>query len=942
MGGSAATVNRNTPAVAVVDSRGSAICEIAYHRYPGKPEAAEARITRHDFDCRGVLVHSADPRLGKAGLANFTYQTDLAGHVLRTRSVDAGTSITLNDAASRPLISVNSIHTFDEDTEDFSQAVTQTWQYEGQSLPGRPLAVAEGVTGQPARVTERFVYASSTAANTNLNLVGQCIRHYDPAGLVAIGSVELTGAVLSTTRQLLKDAENPALQADWQGDDADAWNSLLAADSYTSLCTADATGSPHFTCDAAGHKQRLAYDLAGVLRASWLTVNGGSEQPIVTALTYSAMGQKLDELHGNGVVSRYRYDPQTQRLTGIRNERPAGHASGAKVLQDLHYQYDPVGNVLNVKNTAQPTTLFRNQKVAPQSTYVYDSLYQLASATGRQMAGDESANFTRYSRAYNYDNAGNLLQIRHSTADTANSSTTNITVSDRSNRAVQSTLAATPAEVEALFAAGGNQKQLQPGQMLAWTPRIELRSVTPVVRDGAPDDFESYRYDANRQRVLKTSAQQANGSLITKRALYLPGLELNTTRIGGRNREDLQVICSGQAGKAQVRVLHWENGKPLNVRNDQQRYSYCDLIGSSGLEMDAEGKIISLEEYFPYGATAVWATQSAIEVSYKTVRYSGQEQDETGLYYYGHRYYQPSLGRWLSADPAKTIDGLNMFCMVRNNPCSNIDVQGLMIQSVLGQLRTPNTPRITAQGLSQFEPHEKMQVEWALASVMEALIKVTEPGQPLFAAEMNTFFGPDYRQHRTDIIQSWEATKKVLIEYATTPTGHRKFHRASEGNSDTMAQVRKGDFEGNILILDEFFNPSGSTESQAATLIHEASHIKRAAGIKAIGVSTQDYFYLNDSDPSASSFRIVHEGKLRKKEVTDPAGLFNEVSDMHQFKIIRADAQSMHYTHRGTLNYLTLDGAVSKFNTTPLLRARVASKNADSLSYSVLKMASRM
>lgn len=555
-------------------------------------------------------------------MSNFTYQTDLAEHVLRTLGVDAGASIMLNDTAMRPLVSVNSIVTCTEGTEDFSQAVTQSWQYEVAPLLGRPLSLAEGVAGATGRVTERFVYASSTPANASLNLVGQCISHYDPAGLVAIAQMALTGAVLSTTRQLLKDAEKPDVLADWQGAGAGAWDGLLDTDSYTSLSSADATGNPHTTIDAAGNMQRLAYDQTGMVRASWLTVNGGQEQPIVTALAYSAMGQKLDEVHGNGVVSCYRFAPHSQRLTGIRNERPTGHASGAKVLQDLHYRYDAVGNVVDVNNTAQPTTLFRNQKVAPQSTYVYDSLYQLASASGRQIAGDGSINFTRYSRTYAYDDAGNLLQIRHSTADTANSSTTDITVSDRSNRAVLSTLAATPAEVDALFAAGGNQKQLQPGQMLAWTARTELRSVTPVVRDGAPDDIESYRYDVNHQRVLKVSAQQTSGSLQSKQVLYLPGLELRTTRSGGEESVKLQCICVGDVGRAQVRLLNWVKGRPSTIDNKQLRYHYDDQIGSWALEVDESGKIISLEEYYPYGETAVWAPQRLVEAHFRTARYS--------------------------------------------------------------------------------------------------------------------------------------------------------------------------------------------------------------------------------------------------------------------------------------------------------------------------------
>ncbi|SUB98548.1 Uncharacterized conserved protein [Proteus penneri] len=46
------------------------------------------------------------------------------------------------------------------------------------------------------------------------------------------------------------------------------------------------------------------------------------------------------------------------------------------------------------------------------------------------------------------------------------------------------------------------------------------------------------------------------------------------------------------------------------------------------------------------------------------------------MYYYGYRYYQPWIGRWLSADPAGTIDGLNLYRMVRNNPVTLHDPDG--------------------------------------------------------------------------------------------------------------------------------------------------------------------------------------------------------------------------------------------------------------------------
>ncbi|MDE9517448.1 RHS repeat-associated core domain-containing protein [Xenorhabdus bovienii] len=113
------------------------------------------------------------------------------------------------------------------------------------------------------------------------------------------------------------------------------------------------------------------------------------------------------------------------------------------------------------------------------------------------------------------------------------------------------------------------------------------------------------------------------------------------------------------------------------MSNNQIRYSYDNLLGSSQLELDNEGQVISQEEYYLFGGTSIWAARNQTEANYKTIRYSGKERDETGLYYYGYRYYQPWAGRWLSADPAGTVDGLNLYRMVRNNPVTLTDNDGL-------------------------------------------------------------------------------------------------------------------------------------------------------------------------------------------------------------------------------------------------------------------------
>jgi hypothetical protein len=53
-------------------------------------------------------------------------------------------------------------------------------------------------------------------------------------------------------------------------------------------------------------------------------------------------------------------------------------------LQNLHYTYDPVGNIIRVRDAAQQRIFFENKYVDPSSDYTYDASYRLIEATGRE------------------------------------------------------------------------------------------------------------------------------------------------------------------------------------------------------------------------------------------------------------------------------------------------------------------------------------------------------------------------------------------------------------------------------------------------------------------------------------------------------------------------------------------------------------------------------
>nr|WP_255701914.1 RHS repeat-associated core domain-containing protein [Bordetella sp. LUAb4] len=251
-----------------------------------------------------------------------------------------------------------------------------------------------------------------------------------------------------------------------------------------------------------------------------------------------------------------------------------------------------------------------------------------------------------------------------------------------------------------------------------WTAFHQLYCVVTTYRppasgsgDWSDSDREQYAYDGSGHRVRKYAGSVANGNWNYVDTRYLPGLELRGNTASGEN---LAVIVLDDG----ARVLNWAGGagKPSDIPNLQLRYQYSDRQGSCQIETDKDGNVITQEEYYPYGGTAVLASRSNSEVKYKYIRYCGKERDATGLFYYGLRYYQPWIGRWINPDPAGTVNGQNLYRMVRNNPVSLQDRAGLMGDTpdpTQGQARAtaPKPPRLPQSPSYETPRHPEIFVD---------------------------------------------------------------------------------------------------------------------------------------------------------------------------------------------------------------------------------------
>jgi RHS repeat-associated protein len=107
--------------------------------------------------------------------------------------------------------------------------------------------------------------------------------------------------------------------------------------------------------------------------------------------------------------------------------------------------------------------------------------------------------------------------------------------------------------------------------------------------------------------------------------------------------------------------------------NDSITYILEDQIGSSVMRLSISGTVIDEEEYYPFGDSSLRT------FTYKRYRYVGKEKDaESGLYYYGARYYTAWTCRFISVDPlAGKYAQLSPYNYADNNPINDYDIDGM-------------------------------------------------------------------------------------------------------------------------------------------------------------------------------------------------------------------------------------------------------------------------
>lgn len=376
---------------------------------------------------------------------------------------------------------------------------------------------------------------------------------------------------------------------------------------FTTRSTYDSLGRIIDMTYPDGEVVRHSYNTQGLLDKLRSTTDAFD---YVANFDYNAVGQITAKAFGNGKTTTYSYHPKHFRLIGLSTPD----------LQSLTYNYDNVGNLLNITDTLKAAT----------QGFGYDNLHRLTSSS--------SAAAPSYTHNYAYNAIGNMLSGMGKT----------FTYGSQPPHAPSSDGTST-------YAYDGN------GNLTTKTMGTTTRTFTwdlgnrliRVAENGLT--LASFAYDFAGQRVKKTAGSNT--------AIYI-----------GKHYECTNGACS---------KFIFANGERIVLKpvgSNEIYYYYSDHLGSSSVVTNRAGTNVQELAYYPYGSTRINSSitgSGSIDVHHK---FTSQEFDDTtGLYFYQARYYDPAIGRFISPDPVirpAEPQTLNRYSYVLNNPIRYRDPSG--------------------------------------------------------------------------------------------------------------------------------------------------------------------------------------------------------------------------------------------------------------------------
>ena len=436
--------------------------------------------------------------------------------------------------------------------------------------------------------------------------------------------------------------------------------------------------------------------------------------PYICGISYNEFGLKDSVFYGNGTSAHYEYD-SLQRLSNLRSYT----ASGTK-MQNINYTYDRANNITHISNSAGGVSGLGGRY---EGAYRYDNLYRLVSANGYWKNRRDSLPF---SERMTYAANGRILTKETDAQTLLGNHVTSLQYSNeyiyRNGRnQIRDVMVTSQSPAEQTFSwdncgnmtiwettllSGSRQLRTQ-----TWTEDNRLQTVADN------DMFSYFQYDAAGERTYKRSwpvlTQNVNGMpslmffqgnatlyaspylVITPQGYtkhYYTEAERITSQIGKGKFTDVSIpvvsdslvqvklqAVTGNVGQGVIGNAMFSYMDTLEDRQDTDitLYFYLpDHLGSSSWITDTGGHAVQHLHYLPWGEDYVNQRLNG----YEGVRYtfSAKERDpETGLSYFGSRYYSSDLSVWLSVDPMSAkYPSLSPYTYCANNPVKLVDPNG--------------------------------------------------------------------------------------------------------------------------------------------------------------------------------------------------------------------------------------------------------------------------
>ena len=400
--------------------------------------------------------------------------------------------------------------------------------------------------------------------------------------------------------------------------------------------------------------------------------------PVSVGYQYNAANQRTRATLGDGTYWVYQYDALGQVVAGRRYWADGTEVAG----QQFEYRFDDIGNRDTTGGRASAVSDYTanrlnqyNTRTVPPSVDVQG----LANPTANVTVNGNVA--TRQGEYFHH-----ALSVPNATAQYPT-----ITVSSQyGGQQSQSGEVFVPAVTESFgYDADGNLTSDGRWTYL-WDGENRL---VEMKRDTSTPTLSSrlrllFEYDAQGRRIRKYFYTHSGSSWVEQRdtiCLY-----------DGWN---VVAEVDANASKARLRTYVWGSdlsgtiegaggvGGLLWVNNYQATYDGQTLpAGVHFVAYDGNGNVLALTrasdgsvsaryEYGPFGEPV--RVTGALAAA-QPFRFSTKWTDaETGLLYYGYRYYNPVTGRWVSRDPVEEEGGVALFTFVNNAPTSNLDTLGL-------------------------------------------------------------------------------------------------------------------------------------------------------------------------------------------------------------------------------------------------------------------------